>query len=304
MRKRRHHYVPQWYLTPWSENQRIYCLRNGQIKPCGLASVGVEKDFYAVSDLTIKDIEFLRRGVIAQSPEGVRSIHESLLREFARVAYANQLKKARPGIKDEAKRTVREIVSNLDENYHESIEHDLQYSIGCMLSGSTEFFSDVSMAGSFLRALALFSLRTKKRREAMKRIRTPIPGVDIDRVCGPMIHMLAINIGGSLLVDRARFRIVLLQNETRLPFITSDQPVINIHENRDSRGTPLEVEWYIPLSPKRAMLYLLAENAPTDKIKRISEVEAQSYNAFMVKHHHDQVFANSRECLSRIALHV
>jgi hypothetical protein len=298
MRKRRHHYVPKFYLEPWSENGRILCLRKGQIKRLGLNDVGVEEDFYAISNLTPEDIEVLRRCVIAPSNEGARNIHESLLRDFAQVAYANRLLKQRPEMADQAKKIIRETVSNLDENYHEAIEHDLQYAIRCMLSGGVEFFSDVSVAGSFLRALALFSLRTKARREAMKsHVRMPLADASIDRIFGPMIHMLAVNVGGTLLVDRARFRIVLLNNETAVPFITGDQPVINIHEHRDEMGTQREVEWYMPLSPKMAMLYILAENAAESHSATITEAELRNYNARIAEHSHDQLYGDSQESL-------
>lgn len=298
MRKRRHHYVPKFYLEPWSDNGQVFCLRKGEIKRVGLGDVGVEKDFYAVSDLTPEDIEVLRKGVIAPSNGGVRDIHESLLRDFAQVAYANRLMKERPEMADEAKKVIRETVSNLDENYHEAIEHDLQYALKCMLSGSVEFFSDVSLAGSFLRSVALFSLRTKAVREAMKsRVRMPLADANIDRIFGPMIHMLAVNVGGNLLVDRARFRIVLLNNETAVPFITGDQPVINIHKHRDETGTQREVEWYMPLSPTMAMLYVLAEHAPESHSAAITEAEVQSYNAHMVEHSHHQMYGKSQESL-------
>jgi hypothetical protein len=298
MRKRRHHYVPKFYMEPWAEDGRIFCLRKGQIKRLGLNDVGVEEDFYAVSDLTTEDIEVLRKGVIAPSNEWARKIHESLLRDFSQVAEANRLLKHRPEMADEVKNVIREIVSNLDENYHEAIEHDLQYALGCMLSGSVKFFSDVSVAGSFLRALALFSLRTKARREAMKsRVRMPLAGASIDRIFGPMIHMLAVNVGGNLLVDRAHFRIVLLNNETAVPFITADQPVINIHEHRDEMGTPREVEWYMPLSPKVAMLYVLAEHTPEGHSATIAESEVRDYNARMAEYSHDQLYGNSEESL-------
>jgi hypothetical protein len=298
MRKRRHHYVPKFYLEPWSENGRIFCFRKGQVKQLGLNDVGVEEDFYAVGELTLEDIEVLRRGVIAPSNKGAQKIHESLLRDFAQVAYANRLLNQRPEMAEEAKKIIRETVSNLDENYHEAIEHDLQYALHCMLSGSVEFFSDVAVAGSFLRALALFSLRTKARRQAMKsRVRMPRADANIDRIFGPMIHMLAVNVGGNLLVDRAQFRIALLNNETAVPFITGDQPVINIHEHRDEMGTPREVEWYMPLSPKMAMLYVLAEHAPGSHSATISQAEVEGYNARMAEHSHDQLYGNSEESL-------
>ena len=141
MRKRRHHYVPKFYLKPWSHHKQVFCLRAGAIKRVGLRDVGVEEDFYAVRDLTLDDIEFLKNAVVAASPERFRPLHLGLLRDFARVAFANRLLQLRPEMADEAKEEIRKVVSNLDENYHEAIEHDLQDAIDCMLTESVAFLT-------------------------------------------------------------------------------------------------------------------------------------------------------------------
>ncbi len=82
------------------------------------------------------------------------------------------------------------------------------------------------------------------------------------RVWGPMIHMLAVNVGASLLQDRSHFRIVLLRNKTGVAFITGDQPVINLNEGCYTLGGPREVEFYYPLSSTVGMLYILASKTP------------------------------------------
>jgi len=81
--------------------------------------------------------------------------------------------------------------------------------------------------------------------------------------------MLAVNIGGSLLRDRSLFRIVLLRNDTDLAFITGDQPVINVNDERDFKGVPVEIELYCPLSPKLAMWFVLASKAPKELTKDV-----------------------------------
>lgn len=101
MRKRRHHYVPKFYLRPWATGQRIFCFRDGQIKPVGLRDVGVEEDFYEVRDLTSADVEVLWHGVIQVSPVPLRLTHEALLHKFKVVAFANQLRKDRPEMEAE-----------------------------------------------------------------------------------------------------------------------------------------------------------------------------------------------------------
>ena len=273
-------------------------MRAGEIKPLGLRDVGVEEDFYAVGDLTPDDVEFLRRAVIANSPVNLRRLHVELLRDFGLVASANQLLKREPEMANGAKEQIRVIVSNLDENYHETIEHDLQHAINCMLRGSVEFFNDAGVAGMFLRALALFSMRTKRTRERIKKlVCVPLPRFDFDRIYGPMIHMLAVNLGANLLADRAKYRIVLLHNETHIPFITGDQPVLNIHEDRDETGTPRDIEWYMPLSPRLAMVYVSAEGAPESGSVSITAQEATNYCMRIAENHYDQLYGTDEAML-------
>ena len=119
----------------------------------------------------------------------------------------------------------------------------------------------------------------------------------MERMWGPMIHMLAVNIGGSLLRDRHLFRIILLKNETQLPFITGDQPVININDDRDPRGIPSEIEFYYPLSPKSAMWFVLTSKAPKPRTLDLTEEEVRSYNARIANNHHEQLYANEEKAL-------
>jgi hypothetical protein len=265
----------------------------------GLKDVAMEKDFYEVQDLQPEDIEFIRRGVIEPSDERARTGHEDLLKIFARVAALNRCLAQRPDASNEAKKALTELISNLDENYHEVIEHDLQIALKSLLAGSADFFSDVRLAGSFLRALALQSLRTKKRREAMRTlVRIPLAGAAMERMWGPMSHMLAVNIGGSLLRDRSLFRIVLLRNNTESALITGDQPVINVNDERDFKGIPVEIELYYPLSPKLAMWFVLASKAPKEFTVELSEAEVRSYNACIVENHHEQLYASTENALT------
>lgn len=298
MRKRRTHYVSQFYLRPWADGERVYCLRRGHIRAIGLKDVAIERDFYQVRDLQPDDIQVLRRGVIEPSEAWAKPLHEHLLEIFARVAAFNRCLAQRPDVSNELRKAQAELISNLDEDYHSSIEHDLQIGLKSLLVGSTDFFSDVRIAGGFLRALALQSLRTKKRRQMMcGLVRIPIPGAAMERMWGPMIHMLAVNIGGSLLRDRHLFRIILLKNETQLPFITGDQPVININDDRDPRGIPSEIEFYYPLSPKSAMWFVLTSKAPKPRTLDLTEEEVRSYNARIANNHHEQLYANEEKAL-------
>lgn len=268
------------------------------VRPLGLKHVAVERDFYEVQDLQPEDIEVIRCGIINPSEERLRQIHENLLAVFAEVAELNRYLARNTDASNDVKATLAQLISNLDEDYHTAIEHDLQTALRYLLSGSVEFFSDVRLAGPFLRALALQSLRTKKRRATMcERIRIPVKGASMERIWGPMIHMLAINIGASLLRDRVLFRIVLLQNRTDLAFITGDQPVISVNDELTSEGSPAEVEFYYPLSPTLGMWFGLASKAPNTSFVELSKTEVHFYNAKIVENHHEQLYAKTQDAL-------
>jgi hypothetical protein len=60
-------------------------------------------------------------------------------------------------------------------------------------------------------------------------------------------------VADSLYRARNKYNIVLLDNETAIPFVTGDQPIINVHATFGSGVPPEKLELFYPLSPKRAM---------------------------------------------------
>jgi len=89
-------------------------------------------------------------------------------------------------------------------------------------------------------------MRTKKMRDRFAQITTaPVPGADMKR-CGNLFTLAAaMRVADSLYQDREKFKIVLLDNDTASPFITGDQPVINIHATYGSGAPPERLEYII-----------------------------------------------------------
>ena len=79
----------------------------------------------------------------------------------------------------------------------------------------------------------------------------------------------AMRFADSLYRRRDQFKLVLLDNETGVPFITGDQPIINVHA-AGSEAPPERL--FYPLSPKRAMM-LLELAAERSTALSINEVE-------------------------------
>jgi len=89
----------------------------------------------------------------------------------------------------------------------------------------------------------------------------------------------------------------LLDNDTDTPFITADQPIINLEATHTGKP-PDRLEFFYPLSPRRAMLLLELLTRQNDF--PISAVSVNHYNMMMVQNSYEQVFSNSEEYLSSI----
>ena len=68
MKKRRHHFVWQYYLDPWASEGRIACLQNGDVFRTNTVNVGVERDFYRLRQFTDFEVAFLRKFVEPMAP--------------------------------------------------------------------------------------------------------------------------------------------------------------------------------------------------------------------------------------------
>lgn len=112
------------------------------------------------------------------------------------------------------------------------------------------------------------------------------------------IHNLALN----LISDN--YKIVLLNNESKLNFITSDLPVINIFStvneliDRDKRLHELkkdEYELYFPLSPRKA---LILTKFPFFGNTTLNEDDVKRYNGFIAKKASKYLYSDSEESLN------
>ena len=91
---------------------------------------------------------------------------------------------------------------------------------------------------------------------------------------------------------------MVVDNPTDTPFITSDQPIINLHANSTGK-TPDKLEFFYPLSPRKAVLLIESSN-PARVEPSLSAFAVNSYNVLMLRNSYEQVFSNSAEYLETI----
>jgi hypothetical protein len=298
-KKIQQHYVPRFYLKTWGENGKIWRLRDGNIRHCSLRRVASEPYFYQVQNLEPADIYFLQE-FINRLPEVSRPVHRNLLDLFSKI---DAIKRAADPTQAHYP-ALDALACNFEENYHEKIENFFRPALDSMLAGNTNFYSDDKAVREFLYAICIQYMRTKKRREALiAGVKSPLPGVDIRRISNILCHILATQLGASLYVDRGKFRVLIIENHTDTPFITGDQPLINLHANLlEDNAPPEKFEFFYPLSPAKAMLLVECSNPMCPLRKCLSVEDVRGYNKLIAENAHEQIFSNSKNSLIEIRL--
>jgi hypothetical protein len=116
---------------------------------------------------------------------------------------------------------------------------------------------------------------------------------DFSRIWNIMIHMFATNIGASLYIERHKRILQLLENKSSVPFITGDQPIINLKSKNGQ--SPDQLSFYYPISPKLAIFLSDMDDPPMNPI--IGEYEATELNKKIKDASYLQVFGDSKESL-------
>jgi len=196
-------------------------------------------------------------------------------------------------------REIDRMIAELNENYHTSIEDAFKPHLDAMLCGDLSFLEYPANASTFYWGLAVQYLRTNHIKGA-KIAMSPQRFVYYLKVANVLVHIFATNLGFNMYVGRGQHTIMLLDNPTEVPFITADQPVINIAANPKEMDPPQRFELYYPLSPKKALLLLEPSSEFLPASSTVSADLAHFCNLRMAAHSYQQVFSNSPEELKTI----
>jgi hypothetical protein len=294
------HYVARFYLRPWSENGKLYCLnlKARRVLHRGLRAVANEKLFYRLQALTREEHEFIEKALIEPSPEPLKEIQRNFLVLLSLPAELRE-HTGSTSLGSEFTASLDDMIVNAAEKYHSGIETCLKPFVVSMLTGNVDFYLDKRQAAEFLYAISVQFTRTKRAREAaLSQIGTKYKGCDPERLWSVSCHIVAASLGQSLYADRKQFRLVVVDNPTDTPFITADQPIINLHATATGK-MPDKIEFFYPLSPRKAML--LVESSNQRHVEpSLSNFAVNNYNVLMLRNSYEQVFSNSAEYLETI----
>jgi hypothetical protein len=298
-----HHHTPRKYLLPWADtNERIAWYGYGTVNRSGLRVVGGENDFYRLKELTVPDIDCLKLFIESLREQG-RDGHKQFLNAYILPTLLKRKMEQNGNQDPHAKKLLEVAISNLNENYHAAIEKDFWPYLEVIKNRDFEFYETPDKVAEFLHGLFVQYMRTKAVKERGCQIKSNLFD-DMERVWDVLSYILAIESSAGFFMKRKEFKIIVLDNNTQVPFITSDQPIINMLTAGTSLEAPERIELYYPLSPTQAMLYLEKSTSVAGINTNISMDEAHRYNMMMLDHSAFRVFSNSDEylrCLKQCA---
>ena len=291
---RRQHHVWRSYLEAWATGNKIFCLQDGKIFNPNVANVAVQRDFYKLHTLTDTDVVCIRL-LFKDSYEAVAPVIENFIAMFGLVG---RLKKLVARNRAVAAHIDRYMIM-AEEEFHSRLEGDIKPIFDAIRHKDLSFYHDPVLCGQFAHFLSLQHLRTKGMRERMFATVTALPeGFSLER-CWPVLrHAAAVNIGGSLLVERHKRPLILLENDTGTPFITGDQPTVNLLAPPLGEK-PRLLALYYPVSPRLAVILDEADEPTGFRQGQVSTPQVQTLNGYIQRAAHNQVFASAREVLER-----
>jgi hypothetical protein len=303
--KKLHHKVPRFYLKAWDEQGRdakhaqVFCLQSGAIQSRNVRNVAAENHFYRLRDLSDSDVEFIHEVAIANSPEILKPYHEKVV-DFLSLPHSLRKQLHSSGNATPERLALLDgLIAEMNEDLHTSIEESFKPFLESMLAGDSSFYIDPAEATKFFRGIAAQYLRT----DLVNKARTSWKASEFERferLANVLVHIYAVNLGCSLYGDRQRYKIALIQNHSEVPFITADQPVINIASIPKDTRTPEKFELYYPLSPTKAMLLAEPSSAHFPNNLSVSTMSVHVYNSHMASHSYQQIYGSSRQVLESV----
>ena len=228
-RSRRHHHVWQHYLEPWTTDGAIWCRQDGgRIFRTGTRAVAVETDFHVLPELTPVDVQALAIWLSRLTPvvqEACAPVVNTLLLP---VAVPHRLQGADAATRERARQFVERFRAEAVESFHTYVEGNAIPLLARARQGDLSFYGEDEGAARFLHFLALQFMRTKGPQQRARELGEDPTGFDVARVWSIVTPMFATAHGVVLFGERKRRTLSRVVNETGVPFITGDQPVVNL----------------------------------------------------------------------------
>lgn len=283
------HYVWQYYLKSWTVDKKLFCYITNERKliKSGTNSIAGERFFYKSVRLTEEDKKYISLLIDKTPHESLREIHRDTLRMFQltfdirdRLRSVNFSNDGRI----EIEKILTDMEKNLGERFHGRIEQDMIPILNQLKAGNDSFYSDQNQSMNFLNFISHQLFRTPALRKIAKTIKSPIANLDPSRTWLVESYIFSVNVATGLIGARNDYMIIFLNNDTSVPFITADQPVVNLKTMHDK-----DLKLYYPISPTKSVLLTKNDGEYISKHLNVTSISVEYYNQEIYKKSLNQI---------------
>ena len=324
--KKKHHFVFQAYLSKWKENNAVWVLRDRKkLFPTGTEAIAFKNLFYTINSLNLDEKKLLDCYLQTMSPV-VRGQMEFFIETYL-LPIENQkildvMKQAaikrfgtENNIPDDlhheiskCEQIIRVQKNNNMEDFYCDIEGELvqyfriidEHGIGFYYNldrnDRFNFLSDICI--QYFRTLPLKERWMKQFGDSIKKLDFAKVGIDLSKVNLENLSIfffwhIQTSLAYSLMSKETT--IALLNNNTAIPFITSDQPIINLKCDYDNDlAETTELTFFYPISPTKA---LVINGDNTERQIDVSEEAVREYNSAIARSSSHLIIGNEKEIL-------
>ncbi|CAI1581702.1 DUF4238 domain-containing protein [Serratia fonticola] len=310
--KKRHHYVWAKYLTRWGDGTKnvFYTTKTGKIAHDSVRAIAADNYFYKTTILTSKHVEVIK-SFSRQSPDHLQLQHMSYLDDFLKIQHLEAIYSESGTQDQETEALLHATKCNLIENLHASHEKMALPVLSALADEQLDVLQDKQHMIEFMMFFGHQISRTKPFRDGVLRAQPRRNLVEIE-VSDTMAHawwflsyMFGMNIGFSLYSSRHDARHALLVNDTEFPFITSDQPVVNVHScvSETELTAPVHADFYYPISPRIAYIICDSERFISGK-NNVDEATVAELNTKVATQAMVHIIGNTESAILPLQKHI
>ncbi len=264
----------------------------------GLMGVGQERHFYKLKELSQEEIQFLIALIEKDQRPLIKQLNQGWLDLFNEIFVIKNKIKQRGKSDASIDEILDVMICNFEEDLHCIIESEGGIFLDKLYKKDVSFYEDDDEVISFIFFICQQYFRTQKLSNNVRESLGSFNGFNIDAMWPVLRHISATTVGFSLYQDRKKFRPILIENTSQIPFITGDQPIINTHAvGLGLEDSPKELEFYYPLTPSLALL--LTDNTKFQDYTIIpaNKDDVLKYNRYIYDQSGRQIYAAQREPL-------
>lgn len=294
------HYVWQHYLRAWTKRKKLWCKRVDNPEPFNTnpRNIGAQRFFYEFQQLSNDDITYLEAVISRATSPRQRELNQGWI-DIAQLTFEMRRKlnniDIEPQQREEIEKELRKREKTLGEDLHGRTEEHAIPILAHLMEEDADFYQSIESRNNFINFISHQYFRTARMRNIITAIPNPLPH-DVAQTWPIEAFIYATNLASSLVGEGRQRRIVFLRNTSVVPFITGDQPVINL------LGVNVEeVDLYYPLKPDLAIVFTANHISYPCQHIDIGQIEVESYNHRIYAKSDSQIYGNDPAYLKALA---